>query len=40
MGGSLAEARSSAAMLKVQQAFDEDSAAPAWYRTLKKGLRD
>ena len=40
MGGSLAEARSSAATMKVQQAFDDDNAAPAWYRTLKKGLRD
>ena len=38
--GSFAEARSSAATLKVQQAFDEDSATPAWYRTLKKGMRD
>lgn len=40
MGGSLAEARSSAATIKMQQAFEEDSAVPAWYRTLKKGIRD
>ena len=39
-GGSMAEARSSAATLKVQQSFDEDSAVPAWYRTLKKGMRE
>ena len=40
MGGSIAEARSSAATMKMQQAYEDDSAVPAWYRTLKKNVRD
>ena len=40
MGGSLAEARSSAATMKMQQAYEDESAVPAWYKTLKKNVRD
>ena len=40
MGGSLADARSSAATIKIQQAFEDDSAVPAWYKTLKKNLKE
>ena len=40
MGGSLADARSSAATIKLQQAFEEESAVPAWYKTLKKNMKE
>ena len=34
--GSMADARSSAATIKMQQEFEGESAVPAWYATLKK----
>jgi len=40
ISGSMAEARSSAATLKLHQDFEDESAVPAWYKTLKKNARD
>ena len=40
MSGSMADARSSAATIKMHQDFEDDSAVPAWARSLKKKLRD
>ena len=40
LSGSMADARSSAATMKMQNAFESDSAVPAWYSTLKKNIRD
>lgn len=38
MGASMADMRSSAATAKVVQSFGDDSAVPAWYKSLKKNL--
>ena len=40
ISGSMAEARSSAATLKLHQDFEDESAVPAWYKTLKKNVRE
>ena len=40
MGGSMADVRSSAATLKMQAAYEDESAVPAWYKALKKNIRD
>ena len=40
MTGSMADARSSAATIKMHQDFEDESAVPAWYKTLKKNVRD
>ena len=40
MMGSMADARSSAATLKMQQAYEDESAVPSWYKALKKHNRE
>ena len=40
MAGSMADARSSAATLKMQQAYEDESAVPSWYKALKKHNRE
>lgn len=40
ISGSMADARSSAATIKMHQDFEDESAVPAWYKTLKKNVRD